>query len=129
MAILHKKIASLAAFTAGDATTIREVLHPKNDPVEIGYSLAEARLAPGKSSYPHLLQRQSELYIFVQGTARVHIGQEQCMAKAGEIVLVPAGAEQYVENVGAEELIFYCVVNPPWSEADEQVSLSKGSMG
>lgn len=121
MAILHKNIASLAAFTAGDATTIREVLHPKNDPVDTGYSLAEARLAPGKSSYPHILQEQSELYIFIQGTACVYIEQEQCTAKAGEVVLVPAGAKQYVKNVGEQELIFYCVVNPPWSEADDKV--------
>lgn len=119
--MLHKKIASLAAFTAGDATTIREVLHPKNEEVDLGYSLAEARLAPGKASYPHILERQSELYLFVQGQARVHVGEEQKRVQAGEIVLVPADVRQYVENIGTQELVFYCIVNPPWNEKDEQV--------
>ncbi|HKK77810.1 MAG TPA: cupin domain-containing protein [Saprospiraceae bacterium] len=119
--MLHKKIASLAAFTAGDATTIREVLHPKNEAVDLGYSLAEARLEPGKASYPHVLEQQSELYLFVQGQARVHVGEEQKRVQAGEIVLVPAGVLQYVENIGAQELVFYCIVNPPWKEKDEQV--------
>lgn len=119
--MLYKKIASLAAFTAGDATTIREVLHPKNDDIPLDYSLAEARLEVGKSSYPHLLKEQSELYIFIQGDARVLVGEEEKLVRAGDMVLVPAGIKQSVENIGSQELIFYCVVNPPWKEEDEQL--------
>jgi len=119
--MIHKNIASLAAFTAGDATTIREILNPGADSYSGDYSLAEARLPPGKASYPHILQQQSELYLFVQGQALVHVGEEECVAQAGEIVLVPAGALQYVENTGAEELVFYCIVNPPWKAEDELV--------
>ena len=119
--MIHKNIASLAAFTAGDATTIREILHPGADSYSADYSLAEARLLPGKASRPLILQRQSELYLFVQGQARVHVGEEHCLVQAGEIVLVPAGALQYVENTGPEELVFYCIVNPPWKAEDELV--------
>lgn len=121
--MIKKKIASLAAFTAGDATSLREVFHPKNDEVPIGYSLAEARLAPNTSSYPHILEKQSELYLFIQGEATVFVGGEPGKAQAGDIVWIPAGVEQYVKNTGGEELIFYCIVNPPWDKTDEKITM------
>lgn len=119
--MIKKNIASLAAFTAGDATTIREVFHPENDKLPLGYSLAEARLGPGASSYPHILENQSELYLFVQGEAKVFVGEEVEKAEAGEMVWIPPGVKQYVENIGKVELVFYCIVNPPWEKSDEKI--------
>jgi len=42
--MLHKSLEDLKAFEAGDKTNIIEVLHPKNDAISIGYSLAHASL-------------------------------------------------------------------------------------
>ncbi len=111
----------LPAFVAGDATTIREVLHPKNEALPITYSLAHASLAPGASSYPHILEKQNELYIFLKGSGQVFIGAESSPATAGDVVLVPAGQKQYVHNSGAEELVFLCIVDPPWTKEDEVI--------
>lgn len=119
--IVKKNIASLASFTAGDATLIKEVLHPNHEGLPINYSLAQAQLAPGDSSYPHVLMQQSELYIFLQGTAQVFVGEEETTAKAGEIVWIPPGVKQWVQNTGINDLVFFCIVDPPWQKEDEQI--------
>lgn len=119
--IVKKNIASLASFMAGDATLIKEVLHPNHEGLPIRYSLAQAQLAPGDSSYPHVLTQQSELYIFLQGTAKVFVGEEETEAKAGEIVWIPPGVKQWVHNTGTNDLVFFCIVDPPWQKEDEQI--------
>jgi len=119
--IIKKRIADLATFIAGDATQIKEVFHPKNDQLPFNYSLAQASLAVGAASYPHILKKQSELYVFLRGNAEVFIGEESCKAGAGDIVWVPVGVKQYVRNLGEEELVFLCIVDPPWQKEDELI--------
>lgn len=119
--IVKKSIASLASFVAGDATLIKEVLHPSHEGLPIQYSLAQAQLAPGNSSYPHILEKQSELYIFLEGSAKVFVGEEMTLAKAGDIVWIPPGVKQWVQNIGATNLTFFCIVDPAWQKEDEQI--------
>ena len=119
--LFHKSILELKEFEAGDKTLLREVLHPKNDLVELPYSLAFARLEPNTKSLPHILAKSSELYIFQQGEGIIFIEQESRAIKAGDIVLVPKGAEQYVENTGNVDLEFLCLVAPAWKEEEERI--------
>ncbi|MEM9885415.1 MAG: cupin domain-containing protein [Bacteroidota bacterium] len=109
------------AFTAGDFTTIKELLHPKNETVEINYSLAHAELAAGQRSHNHILEKQSELYYILEGRGEAHIGETVQMMKKGDFVLIPAGVEQYIINVGEETLRFLCIVSPPWKKEDEKI--------
>ena len=104
---------------AGDKTKIIEILHPKNDLLELDYSLAEGSLEPGASSLPHILKEQSELYYFLAGEGTVFVDDESCKVQKGDTVFVPEGATQYVENQGLGELRFLCIVSPPWKEKDE----------
>ncbi len=119
--MLIKTTKEVPRFLAGDHTLIQEVLHPKNDPVKLNYSLAFATLEPGKSSLPHTLHQSSELYVITKGKARVHIGKELAQVGQGQVVLIPAGEEQWIENIGEGLLEFYCIVSPPWSEDQEEV--------
>ena len=116
-----KNVNEIPSFTAGDETQLKEVWHPKNDPVALGYSLAHARLETGESSKPHILHHASEMYIFIQGTGRVFIGEESQNVRTGDCVLIPKGCLQYVKNEGPDSLIFYCVVSPPWRASEESV--------
>jgi len=116
-----KSIPDISEFVAGDATKIKEVLHPKNDSLESAYSLAHARLLPGEQSMPHLLQNSSEAYYILNGKGRVYIEEETAVVAKGDVVLIPAGAKQYIENTGTEELNFLCIVSPPWKKEDEIV--------
>ena len=107
-------------FVAGDETLLREVLHPHRDGAPLPYSLAHAILSPGSRSLSHRL-RGSEVYYVLQGHGRMHIGAETGEVRAGQVVYVPPGATQCVENTGGEELAFLCIVAPAWRAEDEAV--------
>jgi mannose-6-phosphate isomerase-like protein (cupin superfamily) len=119
--VIHKHLQEVNEFLAGDHTRLREVLHPANDGVELPYSLAHAFLEPGTSSLPHRLEKSDEAYFFLNGEGILTIDDQQHHVKAGDLVLVPAGALQHLENTGQDQLTFLCIVSPPWSEAEEKV--------
>ncbi len=114
-----KKLKDCNEFVANDGCRIREVLHPKNDPLQLPYSLAVARVEPGKQTYRHRL-RETEIYYILSGTGHMHIDEESRKVAADEAVVIPSGAVQWIENIGAEELRFIAIVNPPWSEEGDE---------
>ena len=119
--MLIKDIKSIPEFTAGDDTILRVILHPDNEPLPIGYSLAHARVKPGKVSYPHTL-KSTEVYYILEGEGQMHIDDESSGVVPGQAVFIPANSSQYIENTGNEDLVFLCIVNPAWKSGDEAVS-------
>jgi mannose-6-phosphate isomerase-like protein (cupin superfamily) len=119
--MMKKNIMDLPSFTAGDETIIKEVLHPKNDGIALGYSLAHAELAPGQASLPHRLMQRSETYILLEGQGEAFIDGQSYHLTAGEILYIPPAAEQYIQNTGSGPLRFLCIVDPPWTEETEEV--------
>jgi mannose-6-phosphate isomerase-like protein (cupin superfamily) len=80
--MLFKNLDAIPAFIAGDATLIREWLHPKNDAVNISYSIAFAELEPGAASLPHVLKTRTEVYLVLEGGGVAYVdGQAQAMQK------------------------------------------------
>lgn len=119
--MIHKSLADLPQFLAGDKTQFTEVLHPKNDPVEVGFSLGHASLEMGASSLPHVLEKCSETYYFLRGTGEIYIDGQMRQVQANDLVYIPAGATQYVVNTGAERLECLVVVEPAWYSEQERV--------
>lgn len=107
-------------FVAGDGTFLRELFHPDKQAIIAGYSLAHARLAPGKISLKHRL-KGSEIYYILVGRGRMHVNDETSLVNAGDAVYVPPDAQQYIESLGPEELVFLCIVEPAWRAEDEIV--------
>ncbi len=118
--MLHKSIDNIPFFTAGDETVLKEVLHPDNDKIELGYSIAFAKIEVSKASLAHRL-KHSETYIFLKGNGQIFINEEVKAVQKGDIVYVPPMANQYVENMGNTDLEFYCIVSPAWREEEEYV--------
>ena len=110
-----KKTSDCVVFIANDGCKIRELLHPKNDPVDLPYSLALATVDVGRKSYQHKLQ-QSEIYYILQGCGRMFIEKEENEVVAGDVIVIPAEALQWIENIGKEPLVFAAIVSPPWTE-------------
>jgi mannose-6-phosphate isomerase-like protein (cupin superfamily) len=117
--VFVKKPGDCEEFTAIDGCRLRELLHGKNDPVDLPYSLALARVEPGRHTRRHRLDR-TEVYYLLQGCGRVHIDDEAREVAQGEAVLIPAGSAQWIENTGGGELCFLAVVSPPWSEEGDE---------
>ena len=119
--LIIKKLDNIKTFTAGDNTILKEVLHPKNGDGNLPFSLAHAYLPPGASSLPHRLTKSEETYTILQGTGKVYVDREAYEIQPGSVFIVPKNALQSVENTGADNLEFFCIVTPPWSEEEEEI--------
>lgn len=118
--MLVQKLDACAEFIAGDNTILRELLHPDKQPLELRYSLAHATVPAGKGSTPHSL-KTSEVYYILQGSGEMHIGDETQTVGPGDAVYIPPNAIQFIFNSGTEPLVFICIVDPAWRQADETV--------
>ncbi|HEX6531847.1 MAG TPA: cupin domain-containing protein [Nitrospira sp.] len=107
-------------FLAGDHTRLREVLHPAKHSLKLGYSLAHGILGPGQSSKRHVLD-SSEVYYFLAGQGRFTIDDEVMSVEPGTTLYVPPGGTQSLENTGAGDIEFLCLVEPAWKAEDERI--------
>lgn len=115
-----KSLQNCEEFTAGDNTVLRELLHPDKADLELRYSLAHAKLAPGKTSQPHSL-KTSEVYYILEGRGIMHIDNETAEVKPCDAIYIPPHAKQFIESVGETDLVFLCIVDPAWRIEDEEV--------
>ncbi len=117
--MLIKHAAQVPAFIANDGCLLRELLHPAHGDCQLEYSLALAEVAVGAATYRHRLA-QTEVYFIVAGEGELHVDALSSRLVTGDTALIPAGAEQWIENCGSEVLRFLAIVAPPWSAADDQ---------
>ncbi len=110
-----KNIDNCAEFTANDGCQIREWLHPKNDAIDLPYSVAIATVDVGQQSYKHKL-KQAEVYLITTGRGLMHIDDEEREVKAGDAIYIEPSRTQWIENIADEVLCFTAIVNPPWSD-------------
>jgi mannose-6-phosphate isomerase-like protein (cupin superfamily) len=115
-----KRLGDCREFTAGDGSILRELLHPEKMDLQIGYSLAYARVTAGKETKPHTL-KSSEVYYIISGSGLMHIDEETFKVGAETAIYIPPGAKQYIENTGKSELKFLCIVDPAWREENEEI--------
>lgn len=113
-----KNLNNCKEFTANDGCRIRELLHPKNDPVDLPYSIAIAIVNPARRSYRHKLNL-TEIYYILEGAGRMHIDNECVIVNTGDVIVIPAGTAQWIENTEDNDLVFAAIVNPPWNEVDD----------
>ena len=116
-----RKLSEAPESSAADQTILSELWNPKNHPGFSGrYSLAHATLPIGKSSAPHTL-KSHELYYILSGSGVMHIADESSPVGPGDAIEIPPGERQWIENIGASELRFLCIVDPGWSAVDETI--------
>lgn len=126
--MLIRKLLDCAEFVAGDATLLRELLHPDKQPLALRYSLAHATVQVGQTSTPHALLT-SEVYYILSGMGNMHIGDEVQPVEAGDAIYIPPHAHQYICNQGTTPLVFLCIVDPAWHQKDETVFYSCSQHG
>ena len=114
-----KSLAACPPLLANDGCRIFELLHGRNDAIDLPYSFAVAEVEVGASSYRHRLA-QTEIYFILAGRGRMHVDHEARELVVGDTVLIPAQAEQWIDNVGDDVLRFVAVVSPPWRAEDDE---------
>lgn len=104
-----------------DGTTLCELLHPKNDGVELDFSMAHAVLKAGNSSLPHKISGSIEIYFILEGKGEMHINMEKNVVQAGQAIYIPSNARQWIKNTEKDDLKFLCIVSPSWSKDNEEL--------
>jgi mannose-6-phosphate isomerase-like protein (cupin superfamily) len=105
---------------AGDGSILRELLHPEKMDLEIGYSLAHAKVGAGRRTKSHKLN-SSEVYYIIEGQGLMHVDEETFEVNPDCVVYIPPGSRQYIENIRDSDLRFLCVVEPAWRKEDEEI--------
>ncbi len=75
--MLIKDIKKSSYFKSLDETILCELLHPKNEGIIMGCSVAHAILEPHKSSLPHKLNKSIEVYYILEGEGCMHIDNQE----------------------------------------------------
>ena len=84
---------------------IREIV---NDPATPEASLAECRVLPGVKTELHRLA-VAEWYLIRAGRGLMQVGDSEAFeVRAGDVVTIPAGGAQCIENVSPDDLVFWC---------------------
>ena len=93
------------------------IIEVANDSGDEQLSIARARVDAGVTTAWHRLDGISERYIIVSGKGLVEVEDiEATRVEPGDVVRIPAGKAQRIANTGDEQLIFYAVCVPPFSE-------------
>ena len=106
-----------------DRSLLCEILHPDKTAGAdgLGCSIAHAIVPSGESTLPHILSASTEIYYILSGSGEMHIGPEHEQVHAGQIILIPKKARQYIRNTGTGDLEFLCIVVPKWQADDEKL--------
>ncbi|MDO8141849.1 MAG: cupin domain-containing protein [Candidatus Brocadiales bacterium] len=115
-----KELQDCEEFIAGDNITLREILHPDKEVINLRYSLAHAIVKPGETSYRHKLAN-SEVYYILEGEGMMHIDNESAKVCPGQAIYIPPNALQCIKNIGQGDLKFLCIVDPAWRKEDEEI--------
>jgi mannose-6-phosphate isomerase-like protein (cupin superfamily) len=115
-----KDLKDCAEFISGDRAVLRELLNPLKEDLDLRYSLAWAKVLPGRTTRLHRLQA-SEVYYILEGRGEMHVDEEKRAVGPGQAVYVPPHSRQRIRNTGRSSLIFLCIVDPAWRPEDEEV--------
>jgi mannose-6-phosphate isomerase-like protein (cupin superfamily) len=104
-------------FTTKDGSTIRELLGLPTSRLVRNQSLAEASLAPGRSTERHYHGVSEEIYFFVDGGGTMEVDGEEREVGPGDAVLIPPGA-WHTLRAGGQGARLLCMCAPPYTHDD-----------
>jgi mannose-6-phosphate isomerase-like protein (cupin superfamily) len=108
---------SVKPFITKDTAEIREIIAPSNTSVK-RQSIAEATVAPGKSTEAHYHIKVEETYYIIQGKGKMVIDTKVCDVAAGDGIVILPGETHYIVNAGNNHLIFLCFCTPAYTHED-----------
>jgi quercetin dioxygenase-like cupin family protein len=106
--VVHKKIDSIEALAqkAGNGVSMKMLLSPDESP---NFAMRNFIIEAGGHMPLHTNTVEHEQYV-LSGKAKVRLGDETIEAKAGDVLLIPAGVAHSYETIGDEAYSFLCLV-------------------
>ena len=108
---------SVQPFITKDTSEIREILAPRNSSIK-NQSLAEATVAPGKSTEEHHHPITEEIYYILHGNGTMTIDDIASEVTKGDAIAILPGKRHKIHNTGECELVFLCCCSPAYSHED-----------
>jgi quercetin dioxygenase-like cupin family protein len=68
---------------------------------------------PGQEHAAHAHSGQDKLYVVLEGSGVVRIGEQEESMTAGDAAFAPAGVIHSISNPGPERLVVMAVLSPP----------------
>ena len=68
---------------------------------------------PGQEHAPHAHEGQDKLYVVLEGTGLVRIGDQTQELSAGGVAFAPAGVMHSIRNPGEQRLVVMAILAPP----------------
>jgi mannose-6-phosphate isomerase-like protein (cupin superfamily) len=89
------------------------ILESWNDEADPTLSIARARVAPGVTTKLHRVRGTVERYLIISGSGVVTVGDVRPeRVGPGDVVVIPPGISQKIENDGTSDLVFYAICSP-----------------
>ena|SRR5690242_12725194 len=105
------------SFITADGSSIRELAGiPSGNAVN--QSLAEATVPPGGATIAHFHRRSEEIYMFMDGTGRMRLGDEERPVRAGDCVVISPGVAHKLWADEQQPLVLLCCCAPAYSHED-----------
>ena len=104
-------------FITKDTSEIREILAPANSSLK-SQSLAEARVAPGRSTEEHFYFGSEEIYYILEGKGLMRIEGDEKEIGPGDGIAILPGKRHKIWNIGHSDLVFLCCCSPAYSDQD-----------
>lgn len=105
---LHKEIDSIQAVAqkAGKGVSMKMLFSPDESP---NFAMRNFIIEAGGHMPLHTNSVEHEQYV-LSGRATVQLGEETIEAKAGDVLLIPAGVAHSYKTLGDEAYSFLCLV-------------------
>jgi quercetin dioxygenase-like cupin family protein len=68
---------------------------------------------PGQEHTAHAHQGQDKLYVVLEGSGVVQVGEQNELLSAGDAAFAPSGVVHSIRNPGPERLVVMAVLAPP----------------
>ena len=95
------------------------ILELSNSSADPDVSIARARVEPGVTTKQHRVAGTVERYVILEGCGRVYVeGLPDSDVAPGDVVIIPAGVTQSIQNTGDRDLVFLCICNPRFEWAN-----------
>jgi quercetin dioxygenase-like cupin family protein len=75
---------------------------------------------PGQQHAPHAHDGQDKLYVVLQGSGEIRIGEKTELLAAGDVALAPSGVVHSIRNPGPDRLVVMAVLAPPPPHTPDQ---------
>jgi len=114
MEVVFRRVSDSDEFMTPEGCSILESWNNEADP---DVSIARARVKPGVTTKLHRVRGSIERYLVIAGSGVATIGgTDSQRVRPGDVVVIPPGTTQKIQNDGHEDLVFYAICSPRFTQ-------------